>query len=370
MLGTERAPGACVRSCVVPTVPGRLVLFGSGEASPTARGAFDWLFQRLPSHARLAILETPAGFQPNSAGVAGQIAGSLAQRLRNHGAEITVVAARKRGTPFSPDDQLLADQVLMAECIFAGPGSPTYAVRELRSTLVWDAVRARFAQGGALVFASAAVLAIGTHTLPVYEIYKAGFDLGWEPGLDLLGPIGLELAIVPHWNNREGGARVDTSRCYMGQERFARLRAMLPPSATVLGIDEHTALVLEPGEGTGVVMGQGGVTVDRAGETRRFERGRSMPIEVLGEVDWGAFSGELPESVRERSRQLEAQRQPGGGDPGMPEVMALVQLREAARERHDWGTADALRSEIAARGYIVQDTQAGPRVLPLLAHPG
>ncbi len=46
------------------------------------------------------------------------------------------------------------------------------------------------------------------------------------------------------------------------------------------------------------------------------------------------------------------------------EVVALAEAREAARERHDWTTADELRSRIGALGWQVQDTPKGPLVLP------
>ena len=59
----------------------------------------------------------------------------------------------------------------------------------------------------------------------MYEIYKVGEDLGWKAGLNLLGPFGRSVAIVPHWNNHEGGEELDTSHSFMGQERFERLLA-------------------------------------------------------------------------------------------------------------------------------------------------
>jgi hypothetical protein len=229
------------------------VLFGSGETSTTGRAVFEGVLRGLPAPVRLAILETPAGFQPNSALVAQNVAEFLQQRLANLDLDITVVPARRRGTPHSPDDAALADPVLAADAIFLGPGSPTYAARQLRESVVWDAVRLRFAEGAALILASAAVLAISAHTLPVYEIFKAGADLGWERGLDLLGTAGPALAFVPHWNNREGGADLDTGHCFMGQERFDVMRAMLPRDVVVVGIDEHTALVVDPSSGSATV---------------------------------------------------------------------------------------------------------------------
>jgi cysteinyl-tRNA synthetase len=47
-----------------------------------------------------------------------------------------------------------------------------------------------------------------------------------------------------------------------------------------------------------------------------------------------------------------------------PEVTGLAQDRESARVRKDWKEADRLRKEISARGYVVEDTPQGPRVIP------
>src|SRR5439155_21617119 len=94
----------------------------------------------------------------------------LRQRLTNCTLDITIVPARRRGSAHSPDDAALAEPILAADCIFLGPGSPTYAVRQLRESIVWDAVRLGFAQGAALVLASAAVLSMSAHTLAAYEI--------------------------------------------------------------------------------------------------------------------------------------------------------------------------------------------------------
>src|SRR5207237_6555211 len=122
--------------------------------------------------------------------VAQRVADFLCEHLTNRPLDIAIVPARRRDTAYSPDDAALADLILAADCIFLGPGSPTYAARQLRDSVVWDAVRLRFAEGAALILASAAVLSMSAYTLPVYEIYKAGADLGWEPGLDLLGAAG------------------------------------------------------------------------------------------------------------------------------------------------------------------------------------
>ena len=44
------------------------------------------------------------------------------------------------------------------------------------------------------------------------------------------------------------------------------------------------------------------------------------------------------------------------------EVMALVEQRAAAKKAKDWVTADALRAQIGAMGWAVEDTPQGPKV--------
>ena len=44
-------------------------------------------------------------------------------------------------------------------------------------------------RGGTLVMGSAAAVTLGSHSLPVYEIYKVGEESRWLTGLDLLGAL-------------------------------------------------------------------------------------------------------------------------------------------------------------------------------------
>ena len=46
------------------------------------------------------------------------------------------------------------------------------------------------------------------------------------------------------------------------------------------------------------------------------------------------------------------------------DIEALAKNRDAARAAKDWGESDRLRDEIADRGWIVEDTKEGTRVLP------
>ena len=52
-------------------------------------------------------------------------------------------------------------------------------------------------------------------------------------------------------------------------------------------------------------------------------------------------------------------------DPGVPdpEVQRLLDLRQQARAEKRWADADRAREELSARGYLVEDTKAGQRVV-------
>jgi hypothetical protein len=167
-----------------------------------------------------------------------------------------------------------------ADYILLGPGSPTYTVRTLAPTPVPHILSACVRRGGCLTAASAAALTVGRFTLPVYEIYKVGEPPRWVEGLDLLADAGLNLAVVPHWNNAEGGTH-DTRCCFMGLERFRRLERQLPEDTGVLGLDEHTALVVDLARREAVVHGLGGVTLRRCGRETVFPRSARLTLADL-----------------------------------------------------------------------------------------
>ena len=335
--------------------PGKIVLFGSGETSASGRAIHDRLMAELTPPVVVAILETPAGFQPNSEHVAREVGEFMTARLRNHKPEVRVVPARRKESPFSPDDPSLLEPLLDANYIFLGPGSPTYAARHLEGTLALEYILGRHRQGAVLCFASAATVAIGTKVLPVYEIFKAGSDLYWADGLNLLGLFGLELAIVPHWNNTEGGVHLDTSRCFMGRQRMEQLRQLLPDSTTVLGIDEHTAIILDLQQGRGLVLGKGGITISSMAAEKTYSTGHSLPLTELGPYHLPPLT---PHRLPARTR---VPKPPPVPTTLPPEVARLVDLREDARRAQEWAEADALRQQIADLGFEIEDTPDGPR---------
>ena len=91
------------------------------------------------------------------------------------------------------------------------------------------------------------------------------------------------MAVIPHYDNAEGGTH-DTRFCYLGERRLALMEASLPADAAVLGVDEHTALVLDLVAGTAEVTGRGCVTVRRAGTSVAFEAPALLSLDQLRET--------------------------------------------------------------------------------------
>lgn len=339
--------------------PGPIALLGSGETSLAGGRIFEALAAQLGSPLRIAILETPAGFELNASQVAGRVADYLKTRLGNFKPVIDIVPARKKGTAFSPDDPEILTPLLQANLIFMGPGSPTYAIRQLQGSLAWELVRARHRLGAALVFASAATIAIGAWGVPVYEIYKVGQDVHAVPGLDLFKSFGLSLSCVPHWNNTDGGADVDTSRCFLGMERFVEWCSHLPPENTTLGLDEHTGVIFDFARRECLVSGVSSVTLLRACNPQIYPSGASFSFDALG------LGGPPRDDIRLEAWEAATNLLPGveaPPDTPDPHLVSLAEEREAARKAKDWPRADSLRAQIQAAGWIVTDTPEGPRL--------
>jgi len=349
----------------MPFIPGSglgpIAFLGSGETSLSGGRIFESLAIDLPHPLRIAILETPAGFELNSDQVAGRVADFLKTRLQNFRPQVDVIPARKRGTSFSPDNLEILAPLLHANLIFMGPGSPTYAVRQLRGSHAWDILRARHRSGTALVFSSAAVVAVGAYTLPVYEIYKVGLDVQIQPGLDLFADFYLPLSLIPHWNNADGGSDLDTSRCFVGKERYEEWYGQLPPRQTVVGLDEHTGLIMDLTSGECHVIGVSSVTLVGGYEPKIFAAGSTFPMTELGlfkipEPPEAGISPDIWELVQAAPSIVSVPEEIP------PEVRALVEAHQQARQRKDWAAADTLRIKINALGWLVQDTPEGPLI--------
>jgi cyanophycinase-like exopeptidase len=265
---------------------GMIVLMGSGELTATMVEVHKKIFAQFPDSPTAVFLDTPAGFQLN----VDEISRKAVEYFRIHVQKQLNVASYKSLENTSAFEAGTAFHMLRnADYVLVGPGSPTYAVRQLQKTPIPEILVENIQSGGCLVAASAAALTMGRFTIPVYEIYKVGQDLHWVDGLDILTQFGLNLVVVPHWNNAEGGTH-DTRFCYMGEPRFQKLEAMLPDDATIIGIDEHTACIIDLNAQQIDIQGIGNITIRKKGREIKFSKKDRISFEVLvkeiNQRDW------------------------------------------------------------------------------------
>lgn len=334
------------------TKPRILTIMGSGETAPTMVSTHRNLVARLTKPVAATVIDTPYGFQANADELAERAVAyfdksvtidiQVAGLLRLKGDSVDRVAI-ERGL------RRVAD----ADYVFAGPGSPTYALRQWKDTPLHDVLATKIREGGLVTFASAAALTLGAFTVPVYEIYKVGEEPRWEEGLDLLGEIGIHAAVIPHYDNAEGGNH-DTRFCYLGQGRLEYLESLLPHDHFVLGIDEHTALVIDIDNGTASVTGKGGVTVRLRGSERIFRSGEEFPVSVLQDPAATMQSGSSPAA---RGAETPSPQQPTPATSDLsPLERELATHREVFRTALDSRDAEgAVRAALALELSIVDD---------------
>jgi hypothetical protein len=341
--------------------PGPIVLMGSGETSTSSGAVLEKTAALYKSPVKISILETPAGFELNSPRVAGRVADYLRVRLQNYKPEISIIPARRKGTEFSPDSADILEPLYRSDIFFMGPGSPTYTSRQLTGSLAYEIIQAKHRSGAALLLASAATIAFGCQTVPIYEIFKAGMDLHWQPGLDFFQYYGLSLIIIPHWNNAEGGAVLDTSRCFIGKDRFSALMDIPHCDATLVGIDEHTSLWIDLAGGRAQVFGKDSVHIVTTGNEHCFASGESIPLHLLGKYPLARdFSKGIRNEVLNKLDTLNLVEQSRKIVSIPDEVTTLVQQRETARRIKDFSESDRLRKLVEEQGWRVLDTPTGP----------
>ena len=293
---------------------GTIAIMGSGETTDSMVRVHRYLLEKLKPPVKAVFIDTPAGFQMNADDLYQKAREYFQKRLNQAMERVTFPSAKN----LSMYEAEKAYQILReGDYIFVGPGSPTYALKNWIGTPIPKILAERFQEGACFVAASAAALTLGKFTLPVYEIYKVGEDLRWVEGLNLLGQFGLPVAVIPHWNNAEGGTH-DTRFCYMGEPRLIQLERMLPPGTPILGIDEHSACIFDFLAVQVLIRGVGEVTLRQGGNRRIFRDGEILTLEE--------FKGRaLPPLQEKRPAPSKIQTTEPGAAPFRERVKSLQQ---------------------------------------------
>jgi peptidase E len=263
------------------TLPRILTIMGSGETAPTMVTTHRSLVSRLANNVHAVVIDTPFGFQENAPELAAKAAEYFHTSIN---VELHIPHLVRLHATHIPVDPVTVERGLnmldKANYVFAGPGSPTYALRQWKDTPIADILCSKLRTGGIVTFASAAAVTLGKYAIPVYEIYKVGQDVHRLDGLDILGALGINAVVIPHYDNTEG-AHHDTRFCYLGESRLQLFEELLDPDTYVLGVDEHTGLVIDLENEIASVVGNGTVTLRVRNRSQVFESGTEISLDTL-----------------------------------------------------------------------------------------
>jgi hypothetical protein len=356
---------------LVAMASGTLMILGSGEIAPSMVKVYRRVLSNLEPR-RGVLLDTPYGFQENVPQLTEKIVSYFDVSLQVKMQPLPF--PRLEGTS-ALERTTYVDTVRRASFVFAGPGSPSYAMRQWGDLGLQDALDEVLDRGGIVCFASAAALTLGGWTAPIYEIYKVGLDPHWIDGLDVLGRHGLRCTVIPHFDNAEGGNH-DTRYCYLGQRRLLNLEGQLPPGVSVLGVDEHTAAVLNLATDRLAVYGRGAVHWDTGdsdtligdGEEVDLASWRNADVAPRDHANISEREVSTAEALGEAAARGDASslsaiaelvRRAAEGGEGTVEAAPLVEgvlnVRSAARAAGQYGLADQLRDVLVASGIEVRD---------------
>ncbi len=233
--------------------PGPLALVGSGEYTPAMLAVERGLLAGRPP--RYVQIPTAAGREgPKRLSYWVDLGKRQAERL---GVEAVPLVVLDRD---QADDPAVAAQVEGAGLIYLSGGSPTVLSDTLRDTALWQTIVKAWQGGAALAGCSAGAMAFGDR---VPELRNPA--AGSRAGLGLLP----QVRVLPHFDRMLGWIPDVLTRPFFRHT----------DGATLIGIDEDTALVGGPFEFT--VRGRQSVWILGDGRRQEFPVGSSVLLPEL-----------------------------------------------------------------------------------------
>ena len=355
---------------------GIIALLGSGETAPGMTRIHRELLSRLEPKLG-ATIDTSYGFQENVV--------EMTQKLVDYFQNSLNLAMKPLSfTSFddasSVEKELFKQQVRESNYVFAGPGSPSYALKQWSQLGLGSDLEAVLENNGTVIFSSAAALSLGKFAAPIYEIYKAGAEPYWIEALNLLAVAGLNCVVIPHFDNKEGES-YDTSCCYLGLKRLELLESQLPVGTATLGIDEHTAVIIDLEQGTLSVQGRANAHWRIGGTEMLLENESITPLAKLQGFSPASVAqkpsapdkepespAELAEAISSGSAsassylaKLVLMAQTGGEgfiDPSSI-VEGILDARVKARSEGNYQLGDDLRDILTRAGIEIKDGANG-----------
>lgn len=221
---------------------GTLALIGGGEWHDGCRD-FDSELLARAGGGEVVVLPTAAAFEHPDRVVERAIA-----YFSDLGASVRALEVLRRA---DAEDRALAESVGDAQFVYIADGSPLHLRSALKDSALFDAILTAYQRGSVLAASGAGATVLCD---PMVDPRGGAYTVG-------LGVV-RDLAVFPYHGTAAGHLR----------ERSIDL---LPRSATLVGLDEETALIREP-DATWRVAGAGVVTVYDGRKTTVVDSGAKV----------------------------------------------------------------------------------------------
>jgi len=355
---------------------GKLVIMGSGETAPGMTKVHRELLSGL-DEVRAVNLDTPYGFQLNVPQMTQKLVDYFKVSLQTDLKPLSFINYEKSS---GVERELFRQSVREANYVFAGPGSPSYALAQWKGLDLQEDLLHVLENGGVVCFSSAAALTLGAFTAPIYEIYKAGAEPYWLEGLNLMGLLGINCAVIPHFNNAEG-QDYDTSCCYLGSKRLEQLESLLLDEIATIGVDEHTALFIDLEKQLLSVAGKGKAhwrlnkiyktiesstsiktsmpkPIEGNSSTQHLVLGNSInfePLDLAKLIEQGD-----EQATKALARLVMLASSPRSNLSNLSLLMdSLLEIRRELKAENNYYLADKLREALLVSGISVHDNPLG-----------
>ncbi|MFL5680309.1 MAG: Type 1 glutamine amidotransferase-like domain-containing protein [Chloroflexota bacterium] len=228
---------------------GLVALVGAGEFLP-AMADFDAGLLAATGRTRPRVVILPTASYPDGEDVFQRWAAMGIEHFSGLGAEVEPVLVRDRE---AADDQAHAQAVGEADLVYLSGGKPGYLVGVLDGTALGAALIDAHARGAVIAGCSAGAMVLADRQME-FRRRLMPWPLRWRHGLAFVPGV----AVIPHYD--------------AWPEPLTALMALQAPrGATVLGIDEGTAVAGR--DGSWQVHGRARVTVWRGRRRERFRSG-------------------------------------------------------------------------------------------------
>ena len=345
---------------------GSIAVMGSGETSPALVSVHRDFVKMLNNKVSAFLIDTPFGFQENADVLVDKLKLFFKKSVQ---IDIDLASLRNQNNIDSVEYFEMLEELGTSNFIFSGPGSPSYASKTWLQSEIPNVLINHLNSGKHAVFSSAAASTLGEKTIPVYEIYKVGMEPFWEEGLNLLELYGLSASVVPHFNNKEGGNH-DTSCSYIGENRLSSL--IDKEYTNILGIDEHTALVINGEKEVFKVEGIGAVTTKTKEGQTIFQAGDEYSLSELQNILKKSDHNKLAStktsssiddenSLKKELARLNLELKNNNDFTTLFDktMLEVINLRNKFRSEEKYSESDDIRDLLDKLDIVIEDNKTG-----------